>query len=85
MSIQLQNSALLPHIIKQGDERLQFLVLNKTACIEDDGKLLISLNIETSSRTFAPIVPAKPLYNAQIGRSSFFIGLCFPLQLKHSL
>lgn len=24
--------------------------------------------------TFAPTVPAKPLYNAQIGRSSFFIG-----------
>lgn len=27
--------------------------------------------------TFVPIVPAKPLYNAQIGRSSFFIGIYF--------
>ena len=25
--------------------------------------------------TFAVIVPAKPLYNAQIGRSSLFIGI----------
>ncbi len=85
MSIESQNSALLPPIIKQDDARLQFLVLDKTASIGENGKLLISLNIETSSSTFAPIVPAKPLYNAQIGRSSFFIGLCFPLQLKHSL
>jgi hypothetical protein len=49
------------------------------------GKLLKSLNIEPSSTIFAPIVPAKPLYNAQIGRSSFFIGLCFLLLIKHSL
>jgi len=48
-------------------------------------KMLKNLNIEAKNTIFAPIVPAKPLYNAQIGRSSFFIGLCFLLLIKHSL
>lgn len=33
---------------------------------------------------FVPIVPAKPLHNAQIGRSSLFIGLVYRLLSKIS-
>jgi len=38
-------------------------------------KMLKSLNSSIKVGTFVSIVPAKPLYNAQIGRSSLFMGL----------
>jgi hypothetical protein len=34
-----------------------------------------NLKMSKNYPTFVATVPAKPLYNAQIGRSSFFIGL----------
>lgn len=47
--------------------------------------LLKSLNNGTRIGIFAPTVPAKPLNNAQIGRSSFFIGLYLLISSKASL